>query len=702
MRRIYTTLLAIAVIASSALFGFADTADSIQYTIQYTTDKSNTDSYITYDSENMPTFIQNQKVYIRIVEGTEDGEGTDGDAGAGGTSGDATSGSTSENGDNAATGVNTGSNSVAGSNSSGTGNSSAGSSSGTGSSGTSASAISGSNATGADSNDASNENSSDTADGANNTDASASPTLLQRTSGSEVGESLTGVEDGFYQINTEKLGTYELVLDDEVVMAFRVKAQAGVIYRNKAYYYQDENGVIRTTVGFLRWNGRLYYVQKGGKIAAGKTFKVGKYTYRAASNGQIKTGVYKWGKYYYYSSSNGRLKTSKGFVSSGGHLYYVRKGGKIQTSKTFKIGKYTYRAAGNGQIKTGVYKWGKYYYYSSSKGRLKKSKGFVTSGGHRYYVRKGGKIIVSKTFKVGKYTYRAASNGQIKTGVYKWGSYYYYSSSSGVLRKKAGLISWNGKKYYSRSNGTLYTSRFFFANSVMYYAGSNGACQTGTFKVGSYTYTADSTGAISSSDRKYMLGVDVSYWQGSNINWSKVKASGISFAFLRCGYTTSDKGARQVDSTFQTNIKNATSAGLDVGAYYLTQAVTEAEAKAEAKLAIQQVQASGCPLNLPLVVDTENVSGRASSAKFSKAKRTAIVTAFCETVKAAGYTPMIYASTSWLNNNLDMSKLSAYKVWVAQYSDSVSYSGAYQCWQYSCTGTVSGISGKVDLNYWTL
>ena len=97
MRRIYTTLLAIAVIASSALFGFADTADSIQYTIQYTTDKSNTDSYITYDSENVPTFIQNQKVYIRIVEGTEDGEGTDGDAGAGGTSGDATSGSTSEN-----------------------------------------------------------------------------------------------------------------------------------------------------------------------------------------------------------------------------------------------------------------------------------------------------------------------------------------------------------------------------------------------------------------------------------------------------------------------------------------------------------------------------------------------------------------------------------------------------------------------------
>ena len=351
---------------------------------------------------------------------------------------------------------------------------------------------------------------------------------------------------------------------------------------------------------------------------------------------------------------------------------------------------------------SGVYKCGKYYYYSSSKGRLKKSKGFVTSGGHRYYVRKGGKILTGKTFKVGKYTYRSAGNGQIKIGVYKWGSYYYYSSSSGVLRKKAGLISWNGKKYYSRSNGTLYTNRFFFSNAVMYYAGSNGACLTGTFKVGSYTYNADSSGAITSSNRKYMLGVDVSYWQGSNINWNQVKSSGISFAFLRCGYTTADKGSRQVDSTFQTNIRNATAAGLDVGAYYFTQAVTEAEAKAEAKLAIQQVQASGCTLNLPLVIDTENLTGRASSSKLSRAKRTAIIKAFCETVKSAGYTPMIYASTSWLNNNLDMSKLSSYKVWVAQYNDSVTYKGAYQCWQYTSSGRVSGISGKVDLNYWTL
>ena len=63
---------------------------------------------------------------------------------------------------------------------------------------------------------------------------------------------------------------------------------------------------------------------------------------------------------------------------------------------------------------------------------------------------------------------------------------------------------------------------------------------------------------------------------------------------------------------------------------------------------------------------------------------------------------MIYASTSWLNNNLDMKKLSGYRVWVAQYNDTVTYKGSYWCWQYTSSGKVPGIKGRVDLNYWTL
>lgn len=314
-----------------------------------------------------------------------------------------------------------------------------------------------------------------------------------------------------------------------------------------------------------------------------------------------------------------------------------------------------------------------------------------------------------KSFRIGKYTYRAGSDGRIKVGVYKWGKYYYYSTSTGKLRKKAGRITWKGKSYYSRKSGTLYTNRFYFSGSNIYYAGPKAASLTGTFKVGKYTYTANASGSIISSNRKYMKGIDVSYYQGKDIDWAKVKSGGISFAFLRCGYSGTKDGKCHPDSTFngdkkhKGNIQRATAAGVDVGAYYFSQARTVKEAQAEAAFAVKQVKESGCKLNLPLVIDTENYpGGRASSSKLNRTKRTAAVKAFCDHVKAKGYTPMIYASTSWLNNNLDMKKLSGYQVWVAQYNDTVTYKGSYRCWQYTSSGKVPGISGRVDLNYWTL
>lgn len=88
--------------------------------------------------------------------------------------------------------------------------------------------------------------------------------------------------------------------------------QRGILKIGKAYYYADGKGVIRTARGFVSCSGRLYYVQNGGQILAGKTFKLGKKTYRAAGNGVIMRGVYKWGKYYYYSDSKGVLRTAKG------------------------------------------------------------------------------------------------------------------------------------------------------------------------------------------------------------------------------------------------------------------------------------------------------------------------------------------------------------------------------------------------------
>lgn len=488
------------------------------------------------------------------------------------------------------------------------------------------------------------------------TESSTAPVLWQRSADTAKEILLQPDSEGLYLLNTDETGNWEILYEDSIRMRFTVKEA------NTAQPPSEK-----------------------------------------PSKPKSKAGVLRKGKYYFYRDSKGKIRKKAGFVTWNGNKYYVRKGGRIQTGKTFKVGKYTYRANKKGQIKVGVYKWGKSYYYSSSKGRLRKSKGFITWKKNRYYVRKGGKIQKSKSFRIGKYTYRAGSDGRIKVGVHKWGKYYYYSASTGKLRKKTGRISWNGKSYYSRKSGTLYTNRFYFSGSNIYYAGPKAAALTGTFKVGKYTYTANASGAITSSDRKYMRGIDVSYYQGKNIDWAKVKSGGISFAFLRCGYSGTANGKRCPDSTFNGNMQRATAAGLDVGAYYFSQARTVKEAKAEAAFAINQVEASGCKLTLPLVIDTENYpGGRASSSKLSRSKRTAAVKAFCDYVKSKGYTPMIYASTSWLNNNLDMKKLSGYPIWVAQYNDTVTYKGSYRCWQYTSSGKVPGIKGRVDLNYWTL
>ncbi len=133
--------------------------------------------------------------------------------------------------------------------------------------------------------------------------------------------------------------------------------QSGILKIGKAYYYADGKGAIRTAKGFIACNGRLYYVQNGGQILAGKTFKLGKKTYRAAGNGVIMRGVYKWGKYYYYSDSKGVLRTAKGRFRWKSNTYYCNKGGKLTTKKMVKSGKYYYYFDSAAKAKTKAFKY---------------------------------------------------------------------------------------------------------------------------------------------------------------------------------------------------------------------------------------------------------------------------------------------------------------------------------------------------------
>lgn len=197
--------------------------------------------------------------------------------------------------------------------------------------------------------------------------------------------------------------------------------------------------------------------------------------------------------------------------------------------------------------------------------------------------------------------------------------------------------------------------------------------------------------------------IDVSFNQ-TGVNWNKVKADGVKGVIVRCGFRGYGSGKLQEDDQFMSHITGASKAGLKVGVYFFTEAINSKEGQEEAAYTLNLVKKAGVKLSYPIAIDSEDINAkdpvpRANSSKLSKAKRTQAVKGFCETIKAQGYEPMIYASTSWLNNQLDMSQL-PYKVWCAQYYKECQYKGAYVMWQYSSTGKVAGIKGNCDMNHW--
>ena len=254
--------------------------------------------------------------------------------------------------------------------------------------------------------------------------------------------------------------------------------------------------------------------------------------------------------------------------------------------------------------------------------------------------------------------------------------------------------------YYTASEFYLKTSAQYAytgwqtIDGKTYYYDKNGKPVTGTQIIKGVTYNFGADGAIATSVNGSTFGIDVSKWNGK-IDWAAVKASGVDYVIIRCGYRGSSSGALIEDSLFKTNIQGATAAGLKVGIYFFSQAVTEAEAVKEASFAVEK--AKGYKLTYPIFIDTEPSGGRADG--LDKATRTAVVNAFCKTVTDAGYKAGIYASKSWFETKLNTSSLTQYKIWLAQYASKPTYAGRYDMWQYSHRGTISGINGSVDLNY---
>jgi lysozyme len=183
-------------------------------------------------------------------------------------------------------------------------------------------------------------------------------------------------------------------------------------------------------------------------------------------------------------------------------------------------------------------------------------------------------------------------------------------------------------------------------------------------------------------------GIDVSVWQGNNIDFAKVKASGIDFVIIRAGYGNGNK-----DKYFETNYSKAKAAGLHVGAYWYSYATSAAGAKQEAQACAKAL--SGKQLNYPVYFDIEEKSQLSKGRDFCSS----LITSFCTEMENRGYYAGFYTSLSSLNSVVSDAVKKRFTVWVAQWSSKCSYSGAYGIWQYSSKGSVNGISGNVDMDY---
>lgn len=247
--------------------------------------------------------------------------------------------------------------------------------------------------------------------------------------------------------------------------------------------------------------------------------------------------------------------------------------------------------------------------------------------------------------------------------------------------------------------------RDFFPDDVVVYADGEYRFFPISDKLKKHDYVYDNFKLLENGQVEYVddtdivvskKGIDVSKYQGK-IDWKKVAADGVEYAFIRTGVRGSTEGKLMADENFKDNVEGAVGNGIDAGVYFFTQATTEEEAIEEAEFVIDMIEPYD--ITYPVVLDLEEVnSDNARTASLTQEEYTRNCIAFCETIKDAGYTPMIYGNLKTFMIMLDMTKIEQYEKWFAYYNTPVYFPYEFSIWQYSSQGSINGIKDDVDLN----
>ena len=264
------------------------------------------------------------------------------------------------------------------------------------------------------------------------------------------------------------------------------------------------------------------------------------------------------------------------------------------------------------------------------------------------------------------------------------------------LSGENGFFSWLWNWLFGKKdNQEEYTGWLTKNGKTYYYSASTHKPVTGIQTVDGKLYYFDADGVM---QKNVNFGIDVSKYQ-TNIDWDKIKKAGVNFVIIRIGYRGyGASGTLVKDPMFEEHFTNARNAGLKVGVYFFTQAVTEDEAREEAQGCNWAL--NGRKLDYPIYYDTEastspNGTGRADG--LGKEDRTKCAIAFCEEVKSLGYKPGVYASTTWFRKRVDLDALRKYTIWNAHYGVS---SSPIDCdmWQGTEKARINGYSGELDAN----
>ena len=496
-------------------------------------------------------------------------------------------------------------------------------------------------------------------------------------------------------------------------------------------WYYVENSILNWNfTGLTDYYGTKYYVENGvlNWNYTGLAL-LGSDEWYYAENGAVKndyTGLtYFCGRWFYVEKSALNWDFT-GLTDYYGTKYYVENS-VLNWDYTglalFGSDKWYY--AENGTVKndyTGLVHFGDRWIYVEKSAFNRDYTGLTKYYGTWYYVEKS--VLNWSYTGLTKYydTWYYVENGVLNwnfSGAVPYGKTLYYVNGGSITWDYNGTADYNGVKYIfvgSIAQNGIYKSKYTDYNLVYadgktgwydygdntYYIGSDGRPLCGNQYIDGKRYFFNANGAKAS-----LFGADFSKHQGT-IDWASVKQSGVEFVILRAavrGYGSS--GNLMTDSQIAANIEGALSQNIDVGIYVFSQAVTTEEAVEEAERALDIIK--GYDIKLPIYFDSEysgapNRTGRADG--LTKAERTSLAIAFCETVRNAGYKPGVYASKSFFYNNLGYAAFQSrgYEIWLAHYISSVTdFKYPYNIWQYTSKGSIGGVQSEyadLDIAYY--